>query len=177
MNNFLLKNILIKEKEENLTQDVGQLKVYIKTYKGTTDEIKKLYETIQDTLDNIKQMESENRKRFQLVEKSMLRFKISEIKIDKWVAKIENQLKFKVIRSDFKILWETAFSKVNKQTQAILKDIEDTQHELKKKETVNVLTIGEGIGDKIRHLWNSVVSFVKNIKELDKLANSLPRVT
>ena len=166
-----LNNLLLEiETEQELEQE-------IESYVTLDDKIKIKQAQIQSVLDEIESMSSENTKRFREIDKHMKRFNIENKTVKSWVAKMSEKLKYKVVRPDFKKLWLEALTKVNQATKNVMLSLENTQLELKRKETIKVLSIKqEGVFDSLKSLWNKFKTLISSFKSFSKIANKLPKI-
>ena len=174
-----LKEIIQEEIQKlNEIETEKELDKEIVTYQELSTQIKKKRDEIQVILDDIGSMEKENKKRFRELQKFMESFKIDERKVDLWIAKISEMLKYKVLRPDYMTLWKNAITKVNPATRNVLENLERTQLELKAVETKKVLSI-EASGNAIsilKKLWSNIKSLFTSFKAFNKIANKLPKI-
>jgi hypothetical protein len=169
---------IIREEILSEIEDIKELEHEILTYQTNSEIIEKKKKEIQKIVDDIKQMETSNKKKFKDIQKFMIRFAIDKKKVDIWIAQIQNVLKYKVIRPDYKTLWLEYTKKVNTATKRIMANMKDVQLELKKKETVQTLSIGqnEGIISSLKSLWGKFKSLFINLRNFTKVSNKLPKI-
>ena len=155
----------------------SELEQEISTYKQQMTDIEERTAQIQSILDDIESMEKKNKKRFKDIQKFMIRFKLDSRKVDQWIAKIEEKLKYAVVRPDYKKLWLEYQKKVNAATRKVMDAFTETHLEVKRKETVKALSIkAEGITDVLSGLWSKFKDLLVSFKSFNKVAAKQPKV-
>ena len=178
----MIREELLKEKESrDFIKSDKELVVAIKAYGMQSTELEKKKANIQKQLDEIEEIESTQKKQFRDIEKFMNRVELHKKKADKWVAKLEEQLKYQRIVLNYKSLYQEALNLVDKSTKKLLENMAAIQTELKSVETINVLKILknesiiiESIWDKLKGLWTSFKNLFKSGKEYEQVVNKLP---
>lgn len=154
-----------------------QLEQEIESYGFMQETIEKEQEQIQKALDKIKKMEKENKKRFKDIEKYMKRFNVDEKKVSKWVAKLEETLKYKTVRPDYKDLWSETMKKVNAATQKVMNELKEAQLDVKRTKTQIRLNIQqEGVGDIIKKLFKKLKDLFSAFSLFNKITKRLPKI-
>ncbi len=159
----------------NEIQSEEELEKEISNWKALQETINAKQSEIQSILDELKKMNDENSSRFKEVEKFMIRFNIKSKKVNNWIAEIKTELKYKVVRPDYKELWESAMTKVNEATKSVLQNLLNIQKDIKSKEVKNQLTI-EGLGSIVKNLFNNIKNWILSINKFDKVTDNLPKV-
>lgn len=159
-------------------QDDVELENEISEYGKLTDEVEKKYKSIQSVLDEIGKIDNEAKTKYKEINKYMERFRKDEVKSGKWVALLEEKLKYKVVRPDYKELWNNALTKVNSATKKVLNELMNIQKEVKSKEMTNVFSItkNESVFSFLKNLWKRFTSLFKSIDVFSKTVNKLPKI-
>lgn len=149
----------------------------IKEYTTMQSKIDEEQQKIQNIIDSISNMEKENKSRFKDIETYMKRFNIDEKRVDSWLAKLEESLKYKVPRPDYKELWLNALDKVNEATKRVMEELKNAQLEFKKSEKEIKLNIKqEGIGDIFKTLFLKIKKLFLSFNLFNRAANKLPKI-
>lgn len=148
----------------------------IDEYKTIMEEAESRQAEIQAELDAIAELRKRAGKQYELIIDNMKLFGVAQIKSDKWVAKLDTELKHKRIAPEYKLLYNNLLSKVNEELKMISKKEMLTMKELKMKETKDVLRIEEGLFDKVKKLWKSFTGLFKSYKSFAKTVAKLPKI-
>ena len=162
-------------------QDDKQLMSEIKLFQTNQEKIEAIEKEIKPQLDQLKALDKENKTRFKEIQKFMQRFKIRNKQVGKIIATLEEKLKYKVPRPDYKAAWTEALTKVNAATRAVLDAVIEAQMELKRKATQDVLTIksenlDEGLRNGLKLLMNKIKNLFISFGNYFKVTQKLPKV-
>lgn len=159
----------IKALTKKILQEISskeELSKEISEYKKNSAKITELQKSIEDVLKNIKSQSDEENKRLKLIIKYMDDFKINQAEGDDWVAELENVPKYKYPSASYKELWEEAMSKLNEATKKVLKQLENTQLDIKRKATEPKLTIKDKENIKEAFKVNDKVKIIGGPKDV-----------
>ena len=169
---------IINKIDDILNEGVSDVDVKnkISEYKKISEKVSKLQKEIEekvgDLLTQKEHLEKGAKDSLKQIEKMMIVLSVIEIKNDGLVAKISEELKYKVVRANFQDLWETGLTKVNEATEKILRDLKVTQEELKSKETEKRFSIKEeGIMGGIMLWLKSMINKLKDSMDSFKTAS------
>ena len=155
----------------------SELESEIKNYTDTQVKIDQERAKIQLALDSIDSMETSNKTRFRDMEKYMKRFSVDQKKVDGWVAKLTESLKYSTPRPDYKKLWLETLTKVNTATKNVMNSLKESQMEFKKTEKQIKLDIQqEGIVDIFKTLFSKPKKLFSSFNLFNKLSNKLPKI-
>lgn len=151
----------------------------IKNYKKMEAEISEKQKLIEAQTNEIKKLEKANSTAFSNIEKYMTKFNISKQTANDWIAELEEVLKYKVPRPDYRAAYEEALDKLNAQTRKVLEDIVKQQIETKKTMKdlkLSINKVDEGVFDVIKKMFNGLKSLFKNTIFFGKIVDKLPKI-
>lgn len=167
--------IATKKMNESATQ-TKTISKQIEEFKSNEQRIEEINESIKDSLDKLKELQTSNKNLLKRIKSGMSTLELKVVKASKWVAKLETVAKYKRPTPNYSELWKEALGKVNKETRAVLVAAKDTQLELKGKETKQQLTIESGISDFWRNLVNKFKNLFSAIKNFSRTVDELPEI-
>jgi len=159
---------------EAITTD-DELDEAIKEYKKLEDEIAKKHLELKEELGRLNEKEKLANNHIKEIKKYMIRFDIKSRKVEKWVALITEQLKYKTVRPDYKELWLTLLTKVNEATRNVMKAEEELQKKTKAAEKETVLKI-EGIGSWFDKLYKNFKKYFTAVDEYSDIVDNLIKI-
>jgi len=138
MNTQKIKQIIKEEVRHVIKEQKDDIIAQINEYESVSGEVETVKAEIEVTVGKLlkhqNEMEKKQKKLLKDIEKGMKRHDVFEAKADKLIAKMKEELKYKVPRPDYKKLWEEALKKVNSATQNVLNDLQKKQMSFKKAE-------------------------------------------
>lgn len=184
------KKIILGKKENldeiDITPESSQedLQLELDEIQNKINELDQLKSSIEIILSQIKSGDKEVEKRLKIIEDYMSRYNLKEIisKSKTWIISLKEKIKYKVVRADYKELFEKVMTKINDSTKRVINDILNAQLEAKKIEKVKYVDITKNPNQNISEsnipntepLLNTAKKYITDVNDLIKSLNLLP---